>query len=355
MDNAEQEFEKVKAEALSQTVNDREYLPISLDELLLMNFLGSKWVVDKLVPHEGITIISGAPASFKTWLLICMAIDVASGGILLGQFQCQQANVLIIDEENHLRYLQDRIKLLGANKDLPIHFLSQKGFLVTKQPLVDKVLTVCEEKNISVIFIDSLVRVNDAEENDASQMSEVFRCIRQLCQNGKTVILTHHERKEGIMKSSSANRLRGSSDILAAVDAHISMRKDKDDKNKVLIEQAKLRNDKEIEPFEVAFRVSGGKAELCYLGLHSDDASKKESAKDVILVVLEEEKEGLSRSEICKRVKEIESIGDKSIKGAINELIQEKALLEKQGLKNTKICSLPKFQTGEITPQLDLV
>lgn len=355
MDNAEQEFEKVKVEALSQTASDREYLPISLGELLSRDFPANKWVVDRLIPHEGITILSGAPASYKTWFVLRIALDIANGEVLFGQFQCQQANVLIIDEENHLRLLQERLRLLGASQESPIYFLSQKGFLVSNESAVEKVLEICREKDISVIFMDSLVRVNNAEENDSHQMSEVFRCIRKLCQNGKTVVITHHERKEGMTNSSAQNRLRGSSDISAAIDAHIALKRDKTDKSKVLIEQAKLRSGKEMEPFEIAVKESTDEITFSYLGQASVDVTKKEVAKDVILQILDEEKEGLPRSEICRLVKEQESIGGKSCKRAIDDLIQEEAMFEKQGLKNTKICYLPKFHKGEITPQLNLV
>lgn len=354
MSNPEQ-FEEIKSEVLAEIATEDKFKSLSLAELFSMDFPENKWVVDKLVPHEGITILSGAPASYKTWLLLRMAMDIAKGETLLEQFPCQQANVLIIDEENHLRLIQERLKLMGADQDSPIHFLSQKGFLVTDKGLVDKVLKICEGKGINVIFIDSLVRINNAEENDASQMSEVFRCIRKLCQNNKTVVITHHERKEGMIKVSAQNRLRGSSDISAAVDAHVAMRRDKDDRSKILIEQVKLRGGKEMEPFEIAIRESEGKVEFCYLGQYSEDATKKEAAKDVILLVLDEEKEGLSRSEICKRVKEIEGIGGKSTKTAIDELVKEEALLEKQGGKNTKICYLPKFHEEEIIPQEALI
>ncbi len=183
--------------------------PISLDELFSMKFHENKWVIEKLIPHQGITILSGAPASFKTWLLLRMALDIAKGENLFGQFKCEKNKVLIIDEENHLRLVRDRLKLLGAESTLPIYFLSQNGFLVSKKELVKNVLEICEQKEIDVIFIDSLVRVNTAEENDASQMAEVFRCIKFFCQHGKTIIITHHDKKEYFAKTTAQNRLRG--------------------------------------------------------------------------------------------------------------------------------------------------
>lgn len=348
MSPEERTFEEIRSGASTDAEAKGRFKPIRLAELLSMTFPENKWIVEKIVPHEGITILSGAPASYKTWLLLRMAIDIARGDKLLGQFQCEKSRVLIIDEENHLRLLQERLQLLGADKDLPIFFLSQKGFLVSDKNLVDEVLKACEEQGANVIFIDSLVRINNAEENDASQMSEVFRCIRQICQHRKTVIITHHERKEGAIKLSPQNRLRGSSDISAAVDAHIALKRDKNEKSKIIIEQAKQRSDKEIEPFEVEVRETGTGVEFCYLGARAEDAGKKELARDVVLALLENESEGLPRTEIYRRVNESEGIGTKSTREAIDDLVKEKALLERRGIKNEKICYLPKHQEQDI-------
>lgn len=326
---------------------------VSLDELLSMDFPANKWAIEKIVPHEGITILSGAPASYKTWLLLRMAMDIAKGENFLGQFPCQQSGVLIIDEENHLRLLQDRLQLMGTDHGLPIYFLSQKGFIVSDKRLTNQVLRICQEKDISVIFIDSLVRINNAEENDASQMAAVFRCIRQLCQSQKTLIITHHERKEGETRSSAQNRLRGSSDISASVDAHISVRRNSSDRSTLTIEQAKLRGGIEMAPFKVAVQASEESVAFQYLGACQEEASKKESAKEVILTVLDKEENGLSRSEVCKQVKAIKDIGEKNIRSALDALIQEKVVQETQGAKNTKLCCLSKFSDTTIPPAIN--
>lgn len=350
----EKEFTKIDKKIIEDQMIDN-FKPVNLSELFAMEFPESKWVIEKLIPYQGITIISGAPASYKTWLLLRMALDIAKGESLFGQFKCEKYKILIIDEENHLRLVRDRLQLLGADSTLPIYFLSQNGFLVSDKKLVEKVLAICKQYEIDIIFIDSLVRVNDAEENDASQMSEVFRCIKYFCQQGKTVIITHHERKESASKTTGQNRLRGSSDISAAVDAHISLVRDKEDKSKILVEQVKLRADKEIETFEFAIKENEGKIEFIYLGLCQPEINKKDSAKEIALSVLEKYPDGLSINEICQKVKGVENIGDKNIRDAVKELLSKEILSEKKGEGNTKICYLPKFSKEEIIDQKALI
>ena len=316
------------------------FTPISLDELLSKKFPKSRWVVEKLIPHEEITIISGAPASYKTWILLKMAIAISQGISLFEQFKCEQNNVLIIDEENHIRLLSERMKILGAGNNLNIHIMSQKGFLVSNKETFEIIIGICKERNIGIVFIDSLVRINDADENSASEMKKVFREVKNFCLNGITVVITHHERKEGAFKSSPGNRMRGSSDISASVDCHLSIKRDGNNKSKVLIEQAKLRADIEMDPFELEARESNGKVDFVYLGACPEKTSQKKQAVEAVKSILEGEKDGMSVGEIKKKIKKQHGIGDRSTANAIKELVAKKVLTEEKGIGNTKICRL---------------
>jgi archaellum biogenesis ATPase FlaH len=336
-------FEILKNEALKEAdLEDKGMKFLNLKELWSMVFPLSRWAVAQIVPSEGITIISGAPASYKTWLILNMAMNISKGEMFLGKFQCEQANVLMIDEENHLQLIKDRLLLLGADDSLPIHFLSQQDFLITDESRLKQVLTMCQKHDISVIFIDSLVRVNRADENDASKMSEVFRAIRSLCKAGKTVVLTHHEKKEGTFKLSPQSRMRGSSDIFASVDAHLAISRDRDDKAFLVLEQAKNRRDVEIVPFGVEVKKDNQKLWFEYKGEYAGK-NKKSEAREVILQMLEGYAEGMTRGDITKHVFEACQIGAKSCREAIDGLIEDKVINELPGVGNTKSCVLSKY------------
>jgi len=312
---------------------------ITLGELLGMEFKDD-WVIEDLVPRGGITIVSGAPGSFKTWMIMQMAISVSKGEPFLGHFKsANSAGILMIDKEDPLRVLQLRMKLLGATDNLPIYFISQEDFLVTEDKHVERISKICKKKNIEIIFIDSLIRISKAEENSAREMSEVTWQIRKICEAGKTVIVTHHDRKEGSHRSSPQNRLRGSSDILASVDSHLAITKRGE--NTVIVEQAKLRYKKETRPFELAFKEESEKTYFEFVGVTDKEKNKEESAREIVLEILREvSPEGLSRNEITKMVRKEESIGIKSIKKAIDSLIKNKEINEKTGKGNSKICAL---------------
>jgi hypothetical protein len=194
--------------------------------------------------------------------------------------------------------------------------------------------------------------VNDAEENDATAMSAFFRELKRFCQEGITVILLHHERKDGVIKGRVQDRMRGSSDILAAIDSHISVRTDKRDDTVIIIEHSKSRCEKKLDPFEVHVKDGESGIEFEYLGKSVAALSKVEVAKELIIATLEEMTEGLTINQLVGNVRADEAVGDKTVRSAIKDLVKEGLIREENGLKNEKICFLvtESEQNGKTSP-----
>lgn len=243
---------------------------ITLKELMSRNYPESEWVVERLIP-EGLTILSAQPASFKTWLLLDIAIAVASGNQLFETFDTTQNAVLMVDEENGERLLQQRLQLLGIDDELPIKFMVEKLFKL-EDAQISAIIKFCKKNGIGVIMFDSLVRINKNNENDAVQMAESFEKIRRFTKAKINVIITHHNRKSGKSENPSQD-MRGSSDILAAVDCHLSLKNNRETK-KLTITQAKVRFSEELEPFEVAIVSQEDSVKFEYIGA-SDFAETK--------------------------------------------------------------------------------
>lgn len=352
MDTFKQLAAESKLEAMTELKNGIK--PISLKDLMAIEFPPIQWRIDKLVPLEGITIFSGAPGAFKTWIILQMALDIVQEKPFLGQFPTRRGNVLMIDEESHQRFIRDRLRKLGSPDDLPIYFLSQNDFLVTDGKMMTAILEICAKYDIDTIFIDSLIRIHRSNENDAGEMAEVFRLIRTFCREKKTVILTHHERKEnGSTRSSAQNRMRGSSDIEASVDSHLAVGRITDDRYRLILEQPKSRQDMEIAAFELRVHSEDsedGKVWFENLGEHDGGKQRKEEAKETILNILREAPDGLNKNEVTAKTQKFCGIGGTNIKKALNELIREEVVQEKKGAGNTKICFL--VESSEIATLL---
>ena len=339
--------EEAKKKAVKKWKEGVEFL--SLKELMGMSIPPNQWKIDQIVPLEGITIISAPPASYKTWLILQMAIDIAQGKPFLGKFPSSLGKVLMIDEENHKRLIQKRLKALGAHEDSPIHVLSKENFVATEERMTKGILEYCDEHGIDTIFIDSLVRINRSDENDAGNMSTVFRALSGLCDAKKTVIITHHERKENGARSSAANRMRGSSDIQAAVDSHLAISRDRDDPSHLYVEHAKSREELEIPMFEIVVHTETDRTWFEHLGSYDMGKKKKDEAKEVIPTVLRERTEGVAKTKLVAEVRKLVDVGGKNVQKAIEELINEGLVRTEKGSGNTVVCFLAEPEAESST------
>lgn len=318
--------------------------PISLNELMTKNFPEIKWLVERLIPIESIVAISGFPSAYKTWIVLDLAIRVAKGEVLFDKFITSQAGVLIIDEETGERWIKERVLKLHDSFDLPIYLLSKTGFKLTDET-VKQLVSFTKEKSIGLIIFDSLLRVHTArDENDAVEMAKVFRQFQKLTKEGITVVFTHHHRKEmSFRKSNFAQDMRGSSDILAAVDCHIAIERQEDI---IRVFQPKLRQGEEIVPFNLNIINEEQSLRLEYAGEIDEVATKKMEFKEAIVELLKKQGKPMYKKEIYKALKAGGIEGSyTTFKTTLQEMIQKGELFEQKGERNKVFCSLTPFQT----------
>ena len=60
------------------------------DKLLKADIPPSEFLVDKLIPKNGITIIAGNPSTGKSWILLEIAKCVSSNRFLFGKFDTKE-------------------------------------------------------------------------------------------------------------------------------------------------------------------------------------------------------------------------------------------------------------------------
>jgi archaellum biogenesis ATPase FlaH len=305
--------------------------PIILAELMKREEVANKWLIERLIPKNGVTILSGEPGSYKTWMLLDIAIKVAEGGKLFSQFQAEQGAVLMIDEENRIGLIKDRLALLGADPSLPIYFWIKSGFDIEEQ--VNDLMEFIQKNDIKLVTFDSLVRIHSKDENDARQISEVYKALSLVQVVGATILLTHHHRKDTMNRGGSRNQsLRGSTDILAGLDSHVAVKKKGRDGLEVV--QTKSRDAEELEPFGLVV-VKGDKFLFEYVG--NEQAKVKDKARYSVMDFLAQ-KQSVSRVELLGNLGG--TYGENSIGEAIKELVAENKILEHRGEKNKKSYSL---------------
>lgn len=261
----------------------------SIGEILKHDFGEEEWLVDSLISKQGMMALSGNPGDFKTWVTIHIALCVSRNLAVFSKFKAVQGSVLIIDEEDHLRLLKKRLELLGAKEADNIHYLSQSGIKIDIEAVRDMILDIVNEKNIKLVIFDSLIRIHQQEENDAGGMAKVFNSFQKIVTAGASILFTHHHRKEqkGRGSNNRGQSMRGSSDILAAVDCHMTIEKKSEEEDRLILRQTKLRQGELLPPFEVNIIKSDlGPSGFEYTGDFDEKKKKAEEIAEAVVLFL---------------------------------------------------------------------
>ena len=80
------------------------------DELMRQDFGRQRWCVPNLIP-EGLLVLAAKSKIGKSYLVLPIAIAVATGGTALGVYQAEQGDVLYLDlDQPHPRRTQHRLR-----------------------------------------------------------------------------------------------------------------------------------------------------------------------------------------------------------------------------------------------------
>ena len=183
-----------------------------------------RWLVDGLICTGDTTLMVGEPNVGKSWVSLSLAVAMCDEHQKwLGYNMSNYGKVLYVDEENPHDLVYHRLKQLGLVDHSNLRYLHRQGIRLDRNfdLLLDEAITFQPK----MIVLDSLTRFHTQDENNAGAMASLFNdSINVLSrETGAAVIILHHTNKSD--SNSSYIKTRGSSDIGAAVDGGIELRK----------------------------------------------------------------------------------------------------------------------------------
>ena len=234
-----------------------------------------KMYIDGVLP-EGITFLGSLSGVGKTLLALSMARALQTFTNFLGVYPVlEKTNVIYLVPEMGDRAFRARCEKFGLNKpEFRRSFLCQT-MNDPRMPLADPHLEIAIKELNPVVFLDTAIRFNDAEdENAAKQNKGLSDDIFQLMKWGAkaAVVLHHSPKKQGeAWYMTLENVLRGTGDLGAMCDAVWGLehdrggpkeRKDKagtylkqsKDLTRVRVECVKPRDFEPVRPFRVQGR-----------------------------------------------------------------------------------------------------
>lgn len=304
--------------------NDSPLNIISSAELWQKEFPPNKWIIDKLIPQNGITCIAGKPKIGKSFITLYLAICIANASKFLGNFETHSSTVLLITKEDPERLLNERLKLLSSEAPKSIYFYTDSELYLDTDKYIQNIIDIIHEKGIKVIIIDSLRRIFHGDENSSQTISEVHNRFKRLLKEGISIIFIHHHGKEGIFfNKDSGDKLRGSSDILAMLDSLLMI--ERKDESHLKITPSHLRQDKAVQAMLVSFPIFEFEdREFSFITYLEDELDKREKAEQDILVLLKDGQ--FNQISIINKLIKVKDYGVTTVKNALKILSERKKI-----------------------------
>jgi AAA domain len=179
--------------------------------LQAMDIRPPEYLVPGIIARGSITMVAGPPGSLKTYLMLLLAISVASGAEFLGR-RCKKCRVLILDYENPAHEIRWRLDSMTAETLIPGLYVW--GIWNDQQPpkIGDPLLLSIADEEKPLIIFDPFRNSHGCDENSSTEMAGVMEQLVYMKSRGATIIFLHHVAK------TEGSTSRGSSAIDGAVD-----------------------------------------------------------------------------------------------------------------------------------------
>lgn len=176
---------------------------------------GVSWLVDDWLPDKSITFLVSPPESYKTWLLLDLAVSVAAGVPFLGKYQVNNPGpTLIIQQEDSHAGLTDRLALIIEQKLNALPKLGEGEWAVPAMPDIPvyvhpdrqlrfdnpKVLEEMEKQIATirpkVIMIDPLYSTTATTDNYMADLANRMMVLKTWRDKyGCSFLIAHHSKK----------------------------------------------------------------------------------------------------------------------------------------------------------------
>lgn len=242
--------------------------PLTHAQIMTWDLPPVVWDVEGLISRGDRVVAFGEFGAGKTWIAQHLALHLAAGRHWLGYPIPEPRRVLYVDEEMNPRTTRRRIHRLTTGMTvtsglppgtlLPLTVLSRGGVLFHDKG-ASEVLGWMRGNGVEadVVFIDSMRRTLEGDENFAADIIKFWRNLERLAA-GRTIIIIHHMNKPP--KDTVVDvryRASGSTDILAGSDASLAISRG-EAKGQAWVEGVKARDTEEADQFGVGWRGQTG-------------------------------------------------------------------------------------------------
>lgn len=207
-----------------------------------------EWFIDGLVPLKGLTLVYGAPGSYKSFVALDMALSAAASLPCYG-LDVKPGPVIYLAGEGALGIAKKRRPAWRLAKQItgPIPFYTLDVMpLARDSEAVIKFVDDVKAQDVmpQLVVVDTLARLSlGLNENDVKEIGLSLAALEYIRRElNTTVIAIHHSGKD------DSRGARGSSSIQGAVDAALYIKANPEARAVTIINEAPMGKQKDAEP-----------------------------------------------------------------------------------------------------------
>jgi hypothetical protein len=184
--------------------------------------------------REGETMnVIASPKIGKSWLVVDLALAVATGRPWLETFETVAGDALIIDNERHRETSANRIPKVMKARGIPLDAIADRVFVANVRGWLKDIFGLARffqhltPGRFKLIVLDAFYRFmpKDTDENDNGTMSQVYNHLDGYAARlGCSFVLVHHSTKGNQLAKSVTDVGAGEGSQSRATDTHLVLR-----------------------------------------------------------------------------------------------------------------------------------
>ena len=210
------DFKDDRNETHSDTTNTSTFGVMKLTDYVKgYGGAGVSWLVDEWLPDASITFLVSPPESYKTWMLLDLAVSVSAGVPFLGKYRVNSPGpTLIIQQEDSHSGLTDRLALIAEQKlgalpkldgdmwsipsmpDIPIYVHPDRQLRFGNKQVLAEMEKQIDQIRPKVIMIDPLYSTTDSTDNYMADLANRMMVLKTWRDKyGCSFVIAHHSKK----------------------------------------------------------------------------------------------------------------------------------------------------------------
>lgn len=156
-----------------------------------------EWVVEPIIEKDTVVLFTGDSGAGKSIICVSMILAIIRGERWCG-YETVQGRVLYIDNENHARLVDRRLRMFGFTPEdhKSLQYKSRLGVQLGAGAWLEQALAEIEAFEPSLIVLDTLGSTTTMTTSDNDSIIRTYATVlRPLASASRALLVLHHERK----------------------------------------------------------------------------------------------------------------------------------------------------------------